>query len=71
MKVCHIVGDMSAEKSSEAYPTEVFCDECYDKMNVHSADNPIIAEEPHDSTWADFCSSCGKTVDEEKQEQAG
>lgn len=69
MKVCQITGDMSAEKSRDNYPTDVFCDECYEEMNVEGEGNPILSTQDYDSSWADSCSNCGKSVDEEKEDQ--
>lgn len=69
MKVCQISGDMSAEKSRDNYPTNVFCDECYEEMNVDGEENPIITAQEYDSSWGDTCSRCSKSVEEEKEEQ--
>jgi hypothetical protein len=59
---------MSAEKTRDNYPTDVFCDECYEKMNVVSGDNPILSTDEYDLSWGDTCSNCGKTLEEEIKE---
>lgn len=32
MKICTVWGDMSSDKSSENYPTDLFCDACFNEM---------------------------------------
>jgi len=68
MKVCQIHGDMSADRMDDIYPTEVFCDECYNEMNVDNENNPIVTEETWNDSWGDTCSQCNKTLEEEKAE---
>ena len=68
MRVCQVYGDMLADKSSDNYPTEVFCDECYDDMDVDSEDSRIVQELSWDSSCRDNCSRCGKSQVDEKAE---
>lgn len=63
MKVCQIIGDMSAEKTRDNYPTNVFCDECYE--NKFKA-GLVLTTEPYDMSWSNSCSECGKLEEEEK-----
>ncbi|MEP4094583.1 hypothetical protein [Reichenbachiella sp.] len=72
MKVCTVWGDLSSEKSSENYPTEVFCDECYEQMSMvkEGEESGIISEQEYDESWGDTCSQCGKTVDQELEERS-
>lgn len=67
MIVAQVEGNLAAEKSSDAYPTNVFCDECYEQMKA-SENNPIITTETYDSSWPDICCRCEKTEDEENEE---
>lgn len=57
---------MLAEKSSENYPTNIFCDECSAGLETNGL---LLSFETNTSGWADECSSCGKNSDEEQAEQ--
>jgi len=69
MKTCTIYGDMSAENSGDAYPTETFCDDCYDDMEPASEDSGIVAVQDYDPSLGTKCSTCGKTAEQEREEQ--
>lgn len=70
MKICQVWGDLSSEKSSENYPTDLFCDECFESMNPGKEDSRIVTYQDDDGSFGDTCSKCGKTKDEEEEEQA-
>lgn len=69
MKICQVWGDLSSEKSSENYPTDLFCDECFESMSPGTEDSGIVAYQEDDGSFGDICSGCGKTRDEEQEEQ--
>ncbi|UZJ44213.1 hypothetical protein OOT55_16355 [Marinimicrobium sp. C6131] len=69
MKTCTVYGDMASEKSSEAYPTETFCDECYEEMNPGTEDSQVVLEQGYDRSLGEVCSLCGKSEEDEKKEQ--
>ncbi len=64
MKVCRTYSDTISEEIREKNPTDLFCDECYKDMNIEGEENPTIF-----SRSGDRCSQCGKTVEEEREEQ--
>lgn len=45
-----VYGDMQAEKSSDAYPTKVLCEECV-------SDYEVVADE---GVSSDDCEDCGE-----------
>ena len=45
MRTCMIHVDMTSDKSSEAYPVETFCDDCYEAMAPGTEDSPVVQEE--------------------------
>ena len=69
MKICQIWGDLSSERSSENYPTELFCDECFKDMNPDGEDSGIVTYQEDDGSFGDTCSNCGKARAEEEEEQ--
>lgn len=66
MKICTTHGDMLAERNSDNYPTNIYCDECTAGLE---ASGLLLGVELNTSGWADECSSCGKTSAEERAEQ--
>lgn len=68
MKICQVYGDMTSEKSSENYPTDVFCDECFSELD-RGEESQVVTHSEYDSSWPGECSKCGKTLQEEKEEQ--
>ena len=68
MKICTVWGDLSSEKSSENYPTELFCEECFQLMSPYQEDSGIVSYQDDDGSYGDTCSACGKTKKEEVEE---
>lgn len=69
MKICTVWGDMSSEKSSENYPTDLFCDECFSEMGPGEEGSGIVSWQEDDGSYGDTCSNCGKTKAEELEEK--
>ena len=70
MKICTIFGDMSSDKSSENYPTDLFCDECFNEMAPNQEESGIVNYQDDDGSYGDSCSKCGKTKKEETNENS-
>ncbi|MBR7791846.1 hypothetical protein KDM87_04495 [Undibacterium sp. FT147W] len=70
MKICTVWGDMSSDKSSENYPTDLFCDECFSEMRADEEDSRVVSSQEDDGSYGDTCSNCGKTAAEEIEEQS-
>lgn len=70
MRTCMIQGDMTSDKSSEAYPVETFCDDCYEAMAPGTEDSPVVQDQGYDPSWGQVCADCGKTEEEELEEQS-
>lgn len=68
MKICTVWGDLSSEKSSENYPTDLFCEECFQSMNPGQEDSGIVSYQDDDGSYGNSCSECGKTKEEEIEE---
>lgn len=68
MKICTVWGDLSSDKSSENYPTDLYCEECFDAMNPGGEDSQIVTYEDDNGSYGDVCAECGKTQDEENEE---
>lgn len=68
MKICTTWGDLSADKSSDNYPTDLFCEECFHDMKPDQKDSGIVNYQDDDGSYWDTCSSCGKTQKEEAEE---
>lgn len=68
MKTCVVYGDMTSDKSSEAYPMMQLCDECYESMDPEGEDSRIVSTERYNSSLGDTCENCGKTAKQESQE---
>ncbi|HEX5338821.1 MAG TPA: hypothetical protein VFW53_10335 [Gallionella sp.] len=68
MKICTIWGDLSSEKSSENYPTDLFCEECFQAMNPDKEDSGIVSYQDDDGSYGNVCSECGKTKEEELED---
>lgn len=61
---------MSSEKSGENYPTDLFCDECFNGMLPDQEDTRIVTYQDDDGSFGDTCSECGKTKEEEIDENS-
>jgi hypothetical protein len=68
MKICTVWGDLSSEKSSENYPTDLFCEECFQSKSPGEEDSGIVSYQDDDGSYGDTCSECGKTKEEEAEE---
>lgn len=68
MKICQVYGDMSSEKSSENYPTDLFCEECFEGMSKDGENADVVNYENDNGSFGDTCSACGKTKQEEDSE---
>ncbi|MEQ8261208.1 MAG: hypothetical protein RH947_13010 [Alcanivorax sp.] len=68
MKICQVWGDLSSDKASENYPTDLFCDECFELMGPGEEDSDIVTYDEDNGEFGDTCSSCGKTRNEEEEE---
>jgi hypothetical protein len=68
MKICTVWGNLLSEKSSENYPTDLYCEDCFNEMNPDGEDSQIISYQDDDSSYGDVCAGCGKTEDEENEE---
>ncbi|WP_069383946.1 hypothetical protein [Halomonas caseinilytica] len=68
MKTCTVVGDLMSDKASENYPTDNFCDECYETMMADGEDSGIVTSQDYDPSFGKVCASCGKTAREEADE---
>jgi len=72
MKICQIAGDMSSDHASDQYPTVPLCDACVQddaEASGEDSDPAIISTSEYDSSYGDTCEFCGKTVEEEAEEQ--
>jgi len=65
MKICTVHGNFNSEKSSEQYPSDLFCEECFQSMHPDKEDSSIVSHQDDDGSYGDTCSSCGKTKEEE------
>lgn len=68
MKICTVWGDLSSEKSSENYPTDVFCEECFKSMRPGEEDSGVVSYQDDDGSYGNTCAECGKTKEEEAEE---
>ncbi len=68
MKICTVWGDLSSEKSSKNYPTDLFYEECFQSMNPDQADSGIVTYQDDDGSYGDTCYECGKTKQQEIEE---
>ena len=66
MKICTIWGDLTSDKSSENYPTDLFCEECFNSMRPDQENSGIVSYGDDDGSYGDTCSNCGKTKEEEE-----
>lgn len=64
MHTCVIEGDMSSDKTSENYPSVTYCDECFAELD----ENSYVHDSGYDPSISDTCESCGKTEQEERDE---
>lgn len=69
MKICTVWGDMSSDKASENYPTDLFCDECFDEMAPEQENSGVVSWQEDDGSYGKQCSNCGKTKAAEIEEQ--
>lgn len=67
MRICEVFGNLTSEKSSENYPTDLYCTECFLKMNPEGDDSKIVNHSDDDGSFGDTCSNCGKTRDEDNE----
>lgn len=67
MRTCVINGDMSSDRASENYPTVTYCDECFESLDADS----YVMESGYDPTLDSECTECGKTEQEEREENNG
>lgn len=70
MKTCMVYGDLTSDRASEAYPTEIFCDDCFEDMEPDTPDTRIVSHSEYDSSYGDTCVACGKTKEDEDEENA-
>lgn len=68
MKSCVIYGDMTADKSSDAYPTAPVCDECVKADRELGEESQIVSVSAHDPSDGDTCAFCDKTLEDEAAE---
>ncbi|MDQ7003863.1 MAG: hypothetical protein Q9N67_02630 [Ghiorsea sp.] len=68
MKICTVWGDLSSDKSSENYPTDLFCEECFESMSPGKEESGIVSSQNDDGSYGDTCSRCGKTKEDELEE---
>jgi hypothetical protein len=63
MKAAMVYGDLTSDSTSEQYPTEVFCDDCFEEASKIDDDgeSSIINEVTYDSSLGQECSRCGDT----------
>lgn len=74
MKTCMVWGDLSADRTSDQYPSVAVCDDCAETQAVSSEDHDaaIISVGPFDSSYGDDeCHFCDKTKEEEDEEKKG
>ena len=65
MKTCTTYGDMIADKASENYPVDIYCDECAKSLDEEGV---LVSVENNIAGWSDSCSICGKTQAQEQTE---
>lgn len=66
MKTCVVLGDLSSDLSSENYPTVPVCDDCFAEC---SDSESIISSDDFDPVFGNSCHYCGKSKEEEENEQ--
>ena len=68
MKICQVLGSLSADETSDVYPTVPVCDECL--AEYEDKEETIIGSvsdfNPH---YGDSCYYCGKSKEEEDTEK--
>lgn len=70
MKSCQVLGDLSSDRASEQYPTVAVCDACA-STHEGAEESPIVMTGSYDPVDGDECHFCGKSAEEEREEQAG
>ena len=68
MKICTVWGDMSSDKSSDNYPTDLYCEDCFLDMEPDTENSGIVNYQDDDNSYGDTCCNCGKTTEEEIEE---
>lgn len=68
MKICTVWGDLHSDKSSENYPTDLYCEDCFQAMRPDQEDSKIVSYENYEKSYGDTCVECGKTKQEEEAE---
>lgn len=68
MRICTVWGDLSADKTDEQYPTDVYCDECFHAMDSSGEESGVVNSQDDDGSYGSTCFNCGKTADEEAEE---
>jgi len=68
MKICTVWGDLSSDKSSENYPSDLYCEECFQAMKPDQEESGIVSYQDDDGSYGDTCAECGKTKEEEEEE---
>jgi hypothetical protein len=68
MKICTVWGDLSSDKSSENYPTDLYCEECFQAMGPDQEESGIVSYQDDDDSYGDTCVECGKTRQDEEEE---
>jgi hypothetical protein len=68
MKTCVVFGNMQSDKSSEAYPTIILCEECFQELKPDTENTRIVSYDEYDESLGDCCSECQKTKEDEDNE---
>ena len=69
MKTCTIYGNMSSERTSDNYPLVQVCNECIKLNDARKENSKIVSENGYDSGFGDTCEFCGKTLEQELDEE--
>jgi hypothetical protein len=71
MRICEVYGNLTSEKSSENYPTDLYCTDCFLEMDPYNEDpekeSKLVNHRNDDGSFGDTCSNCGKTKSEDDE----
>ncbi|MBD2663411.1 hypothetical protein [Richelia sinica] len=67
MKTCVVLGDLLSDLSSDNYPTVPVCDDCFAESS--DSENTILSGD-FDTLFGNNCYYCGKSKQEEENEQS-
>lgn len=57
--VCQLRGPVVGDKSSDAYPTKVLCQDCVGADERIRPDALILSKQDWDASWPEECEECG------------